>query len=254
LNHYPHHIGDYDSDTAHLEWVEDMAYTRMLRVYYRTERPLPVEVQAVCRLVRAKSKGEKAAVKAMLDEFFVLEGDGWHNKRCDQELARYQEKSSKASASAAARWSQSERNANASSDAMRTHSEGNASQNQNHNHNQEKEQKPPAARASRLQVEALPDEWRFFCQAERSDLDPERTFAKFCDYWKAKPGKQGTKLDWLATWRNWVRQERKPNGEGNAKFNVHAYSRKKLAESMATGAVGEGAAQEILPALPPEVH
>lgn len=29
--------------------------------------------------------------------------------------------------------------------------------------------------------------------------------AKFCDYWRAKPGKDGRKRDWPATWRNWMR-------------------------------------------------
>jgi len=30
--------------------------------------------------------------------------------------------------------------------------------------------------------------------------------AKFKDYWIAKPGASATKLDWPATWRNWVRR------------------------------------------------
>lgn len=114
---------------------------------------------------------------------------------------------------------------------------------------------PPAARASRLQIETLPDDWRAFCQQERSDLDPERTFAKFSDYWKAKPGKQGTKLDWLATWRNWVREERAANGNnGKEKFNVHAYTRSELAKSLAPEGVGAGPAQKVLPDVPPEIH
>jgi len=29
--------------------------------------------------------------------------------------------------------------------------------------------------------------------------------AKFRDYWRAVPGQKGTKLDWDATWRNWLR-------------------------------------------------
>jgi hypothetical protein len=56
----------------------------------------------------------------------------------------------------------------------------------------------------------LPDDWRQFCETERPDLDPDRVAAKFADHWHAKPGKAGTKLDWLATWRNWVREERAP--------------------------------------------
>ena len=27
---------------------------------------------------------------------------------------------------------------------------------------------------------------------------------KFCNYWHAKSGQQATKVDWPATWRNWI--------------------------------------------------
>lgn len=40
---------------------------------------------------------------------------------------------------------------------------------------------------------------------------------KFRDYWIAKTGKDATKADWLATWRNWMRNSKAPkvlNGEG----------------------------------------
>jgi hypothetical protein len=29
---------------------------------------------------------------------------------------------------------------------------------------------------------------------------------RFRDFWTAKSGKDATKADWLATWRNWVRK------------------------------------------------
>ena len=65
------------------------------------------------------------------------------------------------------------------------------------------------ARATRLPATPTPPaEWLDFLQTERPDLNPQLTYAKFCDYWSAKPGKAGTKLDWLATWRNWVREEK----------------------------------------------
>jgi len=33
-----------------------------------------------------------------------------------------------------------------------------------------------------------------------------REAERFRDYWIAKPGKDGVKLDWAATWRNWMRR------------------------------------------------
>jgi hypothetical protein len=33
-----------------------------------------------------------------------------------------------------------------------------------------------------------------------------KQFERFRDYWTAKAGKDGVKLDWSATWRNWIRK------------------------------------------------
>ncbi len=66
-------------------------------------------------------------------------------------------------------------------------------------------------RASRLPKPFdLPVEWAEWAKAERPDLDPHRVADKFADYWHGKGGAAGRKLDWLATWRNWVREERAP--------------------------------------------
>jgi len=40
MNYYPFHVGDYAAHTAHLEPMEDLAYRRMLDVYYLREEPL----------------------------------------------------------------------------------------------------------------------------------------------------------------------------------------------------------------------
>ena len=37
-------------------------------------------------------------------------------------------------------------------------------------------------------------------------LDVSAVWDQFRDYWLAIPGRQGVKLDWQATWRNWVRR------------------------------------------------
>jgi hypothetical protein len=46
---------------------------------------------------------------------------------------------------------------------------------------------------------------------------------KFRDYWKAQPGQRGVKLDWNATFRNWIRNARGP--QTNGKQTVHAAAR-----------------------------
>lgn len=138
MNYFEHHIGDFLKKTAHLSIVEEGVYRRLLDRYYISEQPLPANVRECCKLARATSKAERDAVADVLKEFFTLEEDGHHQKRADEEIARFKDKQRKAKASADARWSnrqgQSEGNANAytnaytnaSEETMRTHSEGNA--------------------------------------------------------------------------------------------------------------------------------
>lgn len=134
MNYYEHHLGDYMRDTAHLSMLEDGAYRRLLDAYYIKELPIPATLRDAYRLARAQTKPERDAVQTVLREFFEETPQGWKHKRCDAEIARFQEKRAKAQRSAAARWNaqptHSEGNANASpleaASAMRTHSEGNA--------------------------------------------------------------------------------------------------------------------------------
>lgn len=89
MNYYEHHIGDYAEATMHLTFVEDAAYSRLIRKYYASEKPLPADLKQVQRLVGARTKEEKSAVQAVLEEFFSLQDDGWHQERCDRSIADY---------------------------------------------------------------------------------------------------------------------------------------------------------------------
>ena len=89
MNYYDHHIRDYDAATAHLSWEEDLAYTRLLRWYYRKEQPIPADVKEACRQIRAVTKVQRDAVASVLKEFFYLKDDGWHKETCDEAIAKY---------------------------------------------------------------------------------------------------------------------------------------------------------------------
>jgi len=91
VNYYEHHLGDYAKDAAHLSLIEDGAYRRLLDAYYSREQPLPGDVKLCCKLARATTKAERDAVAYVLEEFFDLREDGYHQKRVDQELERFRE-------------------------------------------------------------------------------------------------------------------------------------------------------------------
>jgi hypothetical protein len=66
-------------------------------------------------------------------------------------------------------------------------------------------------RGSRLANDfSFPIEWEKFCKEQRPELHPTRTFDQFKDYWVSQAGQKGVKLDWFATWRNWVRNTNAP--------------------------------------------
>ena len=60
------------------------------------------------------------------------------------------------------------------------------------------------SRGSRLPAQWIPE--AAFGPYQASEL------AKFRDYWVAKPGQGGVKLDWDATWRNWMRRASEQRG------------------------------------------
>lgn len=83
-----------------------------------------------------------------------------------------------------------------------------------------------AKRGTRLGADwVLPAEWRQWA-LQRGLRAPEvdRQAEAFKDYWLARAGAGGLKLDWFATWRTWIgreadrlgRQPLPPNGNGAA--------------------------------------
>jgi hypothetical protein len=80
---------------------------------------------------------------------------------------------------------------------------------------EEKRLSPSPKRATRLPDDwTLPDDWRAYCLQNRPDLTPDRVAEDFRDYWRARAGPDAAKLDWAATWRRWVRNQKASNGNG----------------------------------------
>ena len=224
MNYYPFHVGDYAAHTSHLEPMEDLAYRRLLDQYYLRESALPADIQATAKLVRMRSFASD--VESVLNEFFVLTENGWTHGRCESEIERMQDKQAKARASAQA--SVSARRAKSlnvrSTDVAKSCSERLTDAKEIPTDVELPTPTPtpieihigtspqaasPAARGSRLSADwVLPSDWAVWAKAIRPDLDPMAVADQFRDHWISKPGKDGRKTDWQATWRNWVRAQR----------------------------------------------
>jgi hypothetical protein len=111
-----------------------------------------------------------------------------------------------------------------------------------------------AARGNRIAPNWAPTitDYAFASSEGMTREDINREADKFRDYWIAKSGREACKLDWSATWRNWVRSDfRKRNGSGagNASRNgsrTEAFDR--LAERLQGGSDRSDAWQHDEPA------
>ena len=88
MNHSPHHIGDFNNATRHLTRVERSLYRDLIELYYDTEQPLISDVQKLARRIIC-DESDLGSLREVLNEFFVLHENGFHNDRCDRELAKY---------------------------------------------------------------------------------------------------------------------------------------------------------------------
>jgi hypothetical protein len=50
MHYFTFHIGDYAKNTAHLSFLEEAIYFRLLRRYYDQEQPMPDDVRKVARM------------------------------------------------------------------------------------------------------------------------------------------------------------------------------------------------------------
>ena len=82
---YKFHLGDYITHTTHLSDAEDLAYRRLLDLYYISEKQIPLNTESVSRKIRI----DLDIVETVLAEFFERTDEGYFNSRCDAEIARY---------------------------------------------------------------------------------------------------------------------------------------------------------------------
>lgn len=95
------HLGDYYVHTKHLSESEDLAYRRLIDIYYLHERPPKGTPEQVARMIGVTSVD---SVRIVLEDFFQNRDGAWHNKRCDEEIQRYKSISDSARRRASKRW------------------------------------------------------------------------------------------------------------------------------------------------------
>lgn len=213
MNYYPFHIGDYAVHTRHLSLIEDLAYRRLLDLYYTRESALPAEAAQVARLLGMRDQA--AEVQTVLEEFFALGDSGWTHARCDAEIA----KASRAAETARANGSKGGRPPKAvphepadnPAETQRVPSDIPAETGLKAPITQDPLPKPNtslrsverAPRASRTCPDSfeVDGEMRQWAAGEAPGVSVDRETAKFRDHTF-----KTAHSDWLKAWRNWMRR------------------------------------------------
>jgi uncharacterized protein YdaU (DUF1376 family) len=203
VHYYKRNLGDYAKKAGRLSMLQHGSYTLLIDACYDREQ-FPTRDEAI-DWTWASSAAEIEAVEFVLAKFFTLEDGVYVQTRIRDELNEYHAKAATNKRIADERETKrKEKHTNRA----RVVNEPPPNQ-EPLTINQEPVLKPKPAPATRLPAdwEPSPDDIAF-CKATRPELNPSHVADEFRDYWIAAPGAKGRKVDWPATWRNWVRNQR----------------------------------------------
>lgn len=199
------YVGDYLADTLDLTTEQHGAYLLLLMTMWRHDAKLPNDPAKLARIARVSAR-RWHLVWSEIQHFFYVDGDQIRNKRLDREHQKAASISEKRSASGAAGGRAKALKDNEARVAKATDLPQHS---QKPDTREEKEEANASSkkRGSRLHADwHLPKAWGEWAVSSggMSEDDVRREADRFRDYWLGVPGQRGVKLDWLATWRNWI--------------------------------------------------
>jgi uncharacterized protein YdaU (DUF1376 family) len=222
VNFYKRYPGDYRKKTARLTLAQHGAYTLLLDEIYLTEQGLPAAFDELYRICSAMTEAEQEAARFVAERLFPIGEDGLrHNERAIEEIeaARPAIEAARANGKKGGR---PRKEPTGFSDGNPDETQTEPRSKAPHSPDTSTSLRSVEGRASRLPKPFdLPEDWAAWAKGERPELDPERVAEKFADYWHGKAGAAGRKLDWQATWRNWVREERAAAAPRNGGYGGH---------------------------------
>lgn len=225
MNYYTFQTNDYAKCTSYLSLMEDLAYRRMLDLYYVTELPLILDTDKIAKRIGMVDNIE--AVEYILSEYFFKTEDGYYNRRCEKEISKYHDKVTRAKRAIKSRWNPTKEARSNIREGLDTKRNTDKIPTNNNINNKNSIKESTKEKATRLSENfKLPIEWQnwYFTERPNGNLNELASiFSTFKDHWLAKAGKDGSKVSWFATWRNWVRREKSFNPKKAEKFDAIAY-------------------------------
>ena len=216
------YTSDFLGGTSGMTAATKGVYITLLCQMYEAEGPLTQSWETLARRCGCTKSAFKKAVEMLVDDGkMVVSDDGLWSPKCEKHIALRRERRNSASAAAKKRWEKSEEKQGASSKAA------SATQCQPEPEPDIKEDTNVSSkkrkRASRLDDDwFLPQDWGEWAMSQGMAEKVVRDQAdRFKDYWVSQSGSKGVKLDWQATWRNWVRRAKDDQTSSPRKYSQH---------------------------------
>lgn len=213
----PFYTSDFLGGTGGMTAATKGIYITLLCLMYENEGPIKQRWEALARRCGCTLPAfKKAILELQEDGKITVDGTELWSEKCEKHVATRRERSASARSSANKRWEKSEQKQQAN-DATALRSECYPEPEPDIKEDTNVSSKK---RASRLPEDwALPSEYRDWAKGEGyADAVINSQAERFRDYWISLSGQKASKLDWLATWRNWMRNAPRsvpPNSQQN---------------------------------------
>ena len=222
LPYFPMYPSDFEAKTSHLTLEEDGAYNRLLRLMWMTPGcSLPDSDAWIMRRMRCDADTFERVVLVVIDEFCERENGRVSNAKLTRVFNDSAEKHSKRvlAGSFGGKAKALQTNKKTSSNAV-------AKPYQPEPEPEPYKEKRDTKVSPKKRAARLPENWVLskacgeWAVGEGYSIEAIRIEAeKFKDYWIGVGGTKGTKLDWPATWRNWIRNSKQGTHNGNGNIN-----------------------------------
>ncbi len=208
--YYKFEIANWNEGTADLTLEQEAAYLRVINAIRLADQPITFNKFALCGLWRCNERKANRLLSELVaaGKLRIEDGKIINDKAVEDASNLRRLRADRASAGS--RGGIESGKARAKALENKEAGEASASTREEKRREEDKEREPKGSpkKASRLSPEwVLPQAWGEWATENGMTADDARREAdRFKDYWCAKSGKDATKTDWLATWRNWVRK------------------------------------------------
>lgn len=217
LQHLPLFVRDYLVDTVHLSLVESGAYLHLLMHAWVKGGTLPDDDKILAACVKLPV-ASWLKIKPQILPFWIIENGVWQNKRLSRELEFVKANTEKRRQAGSKGGYRKHKNQTLSSskaiaptltptptpieEERKTYGLSKETTKKVNGH------KKPKENPTRLEPDWMPseDDCQIGIDLGLTPAQIEDQHMRFQDYWIARPGAGGTKLNWGSTFRNWLRK------------------------------------------------